>query len=56
MLVKLSSWKKLRFLEGEAPDARILRREIDSGVLLGKRIGRTYYVDLDKEALSSGDK
>ncbi|HDL9506903.1 TPA: hypothetical protein PX779_000454 [Vibrio cholerae] len=55
MLVKLSTWRKMRFPEGSAPDVRICRREIDLGTLPGKRIGRSYYVDLEKEKNSSGD-
>ncbi len=55
MLVKLSLWRKIRFPVGGAPDVRICRREIDLGTLPGKKIGRSYYVDLDKEKSSSGD-
>ncbi|CAM2804861.1 MULTISPECIES: hypothetical protein [Vibrio] len=55
MLVKLSTWRKTRFSEGCAPDVRICRREIDLGTLPGKRIGRTYYVDIDREKQSFGD-
>ncbi|EOX3323577.1 hypothetical protein ACPFT0_001153 [Vibrio cholerae] len=45
----------MRFPNGSAPDVRICRREIDLGTLPGKRIGRSYYVDLEKEKNSSGD-
>ena len=55
MLVKLSQWRKDRFPKGGAPDVRICRREIDLGTLPGKRIGRTYYVDIDKEKQATGD-
>ncbi|KFA98755.1 hypothetical protein [Vibrio sp. ER1A] len=55
MLVKLSEWLKVRFPDGQAPDPRTCRREIDLGTLPGKRIGRTYYVDMEKEKSSSGD-
>jgi len=55
MLVKLSTWRKNRFPDGDAPDVRTCRKEIDLGTLPGKRIGRSYYVDLDKEKKSSGD-
>lgn len=55
MLVKLNIWRQIRFPNGGAPDVRICRREIDLGTLPGKRIGRSYYVDLKKEKNSSGD-
>ncbi|MBD0786696.1 hypothetical protein HUO09_10080 [Vibrio sp. Y2-5] len=55
MLMKLKEWCKTRFPEGQAPDLRTIRREIDLGTLPGKRIGRTYYVDADRELDSSGD-
>lgn len=55
MLMKLSEWRRTRFPEGQAPDVRVCRREIDLGTLPGKRIGRSYYVDVDQERLSSGD-
>ncbi|HAS63297.1 MAG TPA: hypothetical protein DCS35_12485 [Vibrio sp.] len=55
MLIKLSLWREIRFPKGGAPDVRICRREIDLGTLPGKRIGRTYYVDIDKEKQATGD-
>lgn len=55
MLVKLSHWLKTRFEKGSAPDPRICRREIDLGTLPGKRIGKTYYVDVEKEIQATGD-
>lgn len=55
MLVKLNAWRRTRFPEGQAPDIRVCRREIDLGTLPGKRIGRTYYVDLDREKNATGD-
>ncbi|MDW6004702.1 hypothetical protein [Vibrio mangrovi] len=55
MLMKLSKWREARFPEGQAPDVRTCRREIDLGTLPGKRIGRTYYVDVEKEKQVTGD-
>ncbi|SIO94689.1 hypothetical protein VSP9026_02418 [Vibrio spartinae] len=55
MLIKLSKWRETRFSEGQAPDVRTCRREIDLGTLPGKRIGRTYYVDVEREKQATGD-
>lgn len=45
-LVKLSTFRKVEFQEGEAPTLKTLRKLIDEGELAGKRIGAQYYVDL----------
>ncbi len=56
MLVKLNEWRKMRFPDGQAPSVSVCRREIDLGTLPGKRIGRCYYVDLDREKDATGDE
>ncbi len=55
MLVKLNTWRQVRFPYGGAPDPRVCRRQIDLGLLPGKRIGRIYYVEMDSEQYSTGD-
>lgn len=47
-LMKLSSFARSYFAEGEAPTMATLRKLVDSGELAGTRIGSVYYVDIHK--------
>jgi hypothetical protein len=47
-LMKLSTFAKTYFAEGEAPTKATLRKLIDSGDIAGARIGAIYYVDIQK--------
>lgn len=47
-LVKLSVFLNNEFLEGHAPSKKTIRRLIDIQEIPGKRIGRDYYVDMQK--------
>jgi len=51
-LIKLRNFIKTQFEEGEAPDRRTLISLIENGQLPGKRIGRDYYIDLQRFELT----
>lgn len=53
--VKLSTYRKRAYHDGEAPDPRTLRKRIDSGELPGKREGSGHYYVLvdDKTGLEA---
>jgi hypothetical protein len=46
--MKINEYRKQRFALGSAPDLRTLKRLVDEGELAGKRLGKTYYVEVDK--------
>jgi hypothetical protein len=48
-LMKITDYRDLRFAAGSAPDLRTLKRLIDDGELAGKRLGKLYYVEVDKQ-------
>ena len=54
-LVKISTWRKERFAEGEAPTRGTIIKAIEEGELPGKRIGRDYWIDVDEEQNQSGN-
>lgn len=54
-LVKLSMWRKERFVEGQAPSRPTCIKAIEDGQLPGKKIGKHYYVDIDSEREASGN-
>lgn len=54
-LATIEQFRQDCFAEGSAPDPRTVRRWIDDGVIDGKRVGSTYYVDLDSFALKTGN-
>jgi predicted dehydrogenase len=47
-LMKINDYREQRFAFGSAPDLRTLKRLIDDGELAGKRIGKIYYIEVDK--------
>ena len=47
-LMKITDYRELRFTQGSAPDLRTLKRLINEGELCGKRIGKTYYIEVDE--------
>jgi hypothetical protein len=46
--VKLAVFMKTEFVEGHAPSRKTLKRLIQDDEIAGKKIGRDYYVDLQK--------
>ena len=46
--VKLSVFIKTQFAEGHAPSRKTLKSLIQKNELSGKKIGRDYYIDLQK--------
>lgn len=48
-LMKITDYREQRFALGSAPDLRTLKRLIDDGELAGKRLGKIYYVEVDKQ-------
>jgi len=47
-LIKLDQFRKDYFAEGSRPALKTIRRQIKSGEIPGKKIGKVYYVDMDK--------
>lgn len=46
-LIKIGCYAKTRFVQGSAPDKRTIISLIDRGQLAGKKIGNTYFVEVD---------
>lgn len=51
--VKLAEFRR-RYFDAPRPSERTLRRQVESGELPGKRMGKLYYIDLHKW-LADGD-
>lgn len=51
-LMKLSTFAETYFEEGEAPQPNTLRKLIENNDLPGVRIGKIYYVDIQKLELT----
>jgi predicted dehydrogenase len=47
-LMKITDYREQRFARSSAPDLRTLKRLIDNGELAGKRLGKIYYIEVDK--------
>ena len=45
--MKVSTYRKTYFVEGDAPDVRTVRAMWQRGEIYGKRIGKVLYVDPD---------
>jgi hypothetical protein len=48
-LISITDYRQQRFIDGSAPDIRTIKKLIDLGELLGKQIGKKYYVLVDKD-------
>jgi len=46
-LMKISEYQ-LRFSKGSRPDARTIKKWIESGSVYGEKIGAHYYIDPDR--------
>ena len=46
MLITISEYRKKHFSEKSKPDARTVRKWINQGKIKGKKIDKTYYVDV----------
>jgi hypothetical protein len=48
-LIKLGDYLNSRFVKGSAPDKRTLISLIDNGEIAGKRLGKTYFVEVTND-------
>lgn len=48
-LMKLEKYAKITFTEDSCPDIRTLRKWINKNKLPGKKIGSSYFVDIDAD-------
>jgi len=55
-LMKITQFQNLYFVAGSAPCTRTLRSWIASGELPGRKIGGSYFVDIEKYEASTGNK
>jgi hypothetical protein len=46
-LITLQNYLENRFDRESRPDPRTIKTLIDNGVICGKRLGRTYYLEVD---------
>ena len=49
MLITVSEYRNKRFSKKSRPDARTVRKWINDGVIKGKKIDKTYYVEVEDE-------
>jgi predicted dehydrogenase len=48
-LMKVTEYRMNRFITGSAPDLRTIKKLIDDGELVGKKIGKIYYIEVDEK-------
>jgi hypothetical protein len=46
-LVSIVEYREKRFMTGSAPDLRTIKRLIDESELVGRKIGKKYFVEVD---------
>jgi hypothetical protein len=46
-LVSIVEYREKRFMSGSAPDLRTIKRLIDECEIVGSKIGKKYYVEVD---------
>jgi hypothetical protein len=54
-LIKLSDYLNTRFVRGSAPDKRTLIALIDNGEIAGKKLGKTYFVEVTQDNIEFGE-
>lgn len=48
-LVNINLYRNKRFAKGSEPDLRTLKKLIDDCELMGKKIGKKYYIEVDEQ-------
>jgi hypothetical protein len=46
-LVSIVEYREKRFMTGSAPDLRTIKRLIDENELVGRKIGKKYFIEVD---------
>lgn len=54
-LITVEEFRKRYFVSGSEPDTRTIRAWIDKGELIGRVVGKLYYVDLDRWETNTGN-
>ncbi len=54
-LMSLEEYRKTHYTDDSRPDRRTLIKQINEGLLPGKKQGRFYFIDIEAEARRTGN-